>query len=217
MTSAAVVNRKHCWYRVFNTERRRMKFLCVRVSITRSQSVRDCSCRPTWLSSFYWLPRRDTWYAITSKWHWRNDTSAKKKKKKYGHWRLRESIIANRSKLLVDDFLCTICIRRVAAHWLLWWSEARQQSQCRAQINLHTNGSLVQAGCSITALTHAVITEQQAPGQALVWSTGLVLRPPPTHHVSPGWIRAQQCEPPHYQQPQWPPGSCPPHNNTPAA
>lgn len=87
----------------------------------------------------------------------------------------------------------------------------------RAQINLHTNGSPVQAGCSITALTHAVITEQQAPGQALVWSTGLVLRPPPTPHVSPGQIRAQRCEPPHYEQPQWPPGSCHPHNNTPAA
>ncbi|GAA6107205.1 uncharacterized [Tachysurus ichikawai] len=40
----------------------------------------------------------------------------------------------------------------------------------RAQIDiLHRNGSPVQfmqQGCSITALTHAVITEQQAPGQA---------------------------------------------------
>lgn len=73
-----------------------------------------------------------------------------------------------------------------------------------AQINFHTNGSPVQAGCSITALNHAVITEQQAPGQALVWSTGVVLRPPPTPHASPGQIRAQRCEPSHYEQPQRP-------------
>lgn len=72
----------------------------------------------------------------------------------------------------------------------------------RAQINLHTNGAPVQAGCSITALNPAVITEQQAPGQVLVWSTGVMLRPPPTLHVSSVQIRAQRCEPPHYEQPQ---------------